>query len=108
LNIDTAIPALLVLGALILWWSSATRAREFAQSYARRFCEQQDWQLLDQTVALSFMRPSRQSGSWQWRRLYRFEFSANGGDRRHGDLVMLGHRLARLRGELENGGHLVE
>ena len=105
---DIAIPTLLLLAALGAWWSSATRAREFAREYARRFCQRQDWQLLDQTVALSFMRPTRQSGQWQWRRLYRFEFSPDGGDRRRGELVMFGHRLASLRGELGDGRHLVE
>jgi len=106
--IDTAIPSLLVLATLGAWWSAATRAREFAREHARRFCERQEWQLLDQTVALEFMRPTRRTGRWQLRRLYRFEFSATGGDRRRGDLVMVGHRLARLRGELADGSHLVE
>lgn len=106
--IDTAIPALLILAILGAWWSAATRAHEFAREYARRFCQNQEWQLLDQTVSLGFMRPTRQNGRWQWRRLYRFEFSATGGDRRRGDLVMFGHRLARLRGELGDGSHLVE
>jgi hypothetical protein len=106
--IDTAIPSLLILAAIAAWWSAATRAREFAREYARRFCERQQWQLLDQTVSLGFMRPIRHYGRWQWRRLYRFEFSATGGDRRRGEVVMFGHRLERLRGELEDGSHLVE
>ena len=69
---DGALGAILVLAALALWWFSATRARELAKSHARRFCQRQEWQLLDQTVALAFMRPTRQTGRWQWRRLYRF------------------------------------
>jgi len=105
---DVAIPAFLILGTLVAWWSSATRAREFAREYARRFCQRQQWQLLDQTVTLGFMRPSREGNNWQLRRLYRFEFSASGGDRRAGELVMYGHRLVSLRGQLEDGGHLVE
>ncbi|MEN1729531.1 MAG: DUF3301 domain-containing protein [Pseudomonadota bacterium] len=105
---DVAIPSILVLATLALWWSSATRAREFAREYARQFCLRQQWQLLDQTVALQFMRPSRRTGRWQLRRSYRFEFSPDGGHRRRGELVMIGHRLVTLRGELEDGGHLIE
>lgn len=105
---DSTIPALLILATLGAWWSAATRAREFAREYARAFCQRQEWQLLDQTVSLGFMRPMRHNGRLQWRRIYRFEFSATGGDRRRGEVIMFGHQLARLRGELEDGGHLVE
>ncbi|AKS41680.1 DUF3301 domain-containing protein [Wenzhouxiangella marina] len=105
---DSAFAALLLLAAVSLWWYSANRAREQAREHARRFCQKQEWQLLDQTVALAFMRPTRASGRWEWRRLYRFEFSPDGGGRRRGEVLMLGDRLAALRGELEDGGHLVE
>lgn len=105
---DGALGAILVLAALALWWFSATRARELAKSHARRFCQRQEWQLLDQTVALAFMRPTRQTGRWQWRRLYRFDFSPDGGRRNGGELVLLGNRLERIYAELDDGTRLVE
>ncbi len=105
---DSLLGAGLILAALALWWHSSNQARELAREHARRFCRKQEWQLLDQTVALVFMRPDRQTGRWQWRRLYRFDFSPDGGSRRSGELVMFGSRLAQVSAELEEGGKLVE
>jgi hypothetical protein len=107
-SLDGAIGALLVLGLLLLWWHSAIQARERARDLARNFCQRQGWQLLDQTVALDSMRPIRNVDRWQWRRRYRFDFSPDGGQRRRGELLMLGMRLERIIAEIEDDHRLID
>ncbi len=101
--LDSAFGGILLLGFFILWWFSAIKARERARDVARRFCEQQGWQLLDQTVALHSMRPARAEDRLQWRRRYRFDFSPDGGQRRGGELVLLGNQLERITADLDDG-----
>jgi hypothetical protein len=105
---DSAIGAMLVLAFLALWWHSAIRARDQARELARRFCERQGWQLLDQTVALASLRPRRIDNGLRWRRIYRFDFSPDGGNRRGGQLTLLGNRLESISAELEDGSSLIE
>ncbi len=95
--------AMLLMGFLVLWWFSAIKARDRARDVASSFCERQGWQLLDQTVALSSMRPVRVEDRLQWRRRYRFDFSPDGGQRRGGELTLLGHRLERITADFDNG-----
>jgi hypothetical protein len=107
-SLDGAIGALLLLGLLLLWWHSAVQARERARQLARQYCERQDWQLLDQTVALSSLRPVRHIDRWFWRRRYRFDFSPDGGQRRRGELLMLGNRLERVIAEIDDDKQLID
>jgi hypothetical protein len=107
-SLNEAVIALLALGGLVLWWHSSVQSRERARHHARGFCQRQGWQLLDQTVALSSMRPRRQRDGWRLWRRYRFEFSPDGGRRRSGDLVLLGRRLERISAEIDGGGRLIE
>jgi len=102
-SLDGTFGAMLLLGFFILWWYSAMKARDRARDVARRFCERQGWQLLDQTVALSSMRPARADDRLQWRRRYRFDFSPDGGQRRGGELTLLGNRLERITADLDDG-----
>ncbi|MCC5863601.1 MAG: DUF3301 domain-containing protein [Wenzhouxiangella sp.] len=105
---DGAIVAFLVLGAVALWWHWSLQAREAARHHARAFCQRQGWQLLDQTVALGALWPVRDGDHLRLRRIYGFDFSPDGGARRHADLVMIGPRLVQISAELEDGGRLIE
>ncbi|NBD96276.1 MAG: DUF3301 domain-containing protein [Gammaproteobacteria bacterium] len=100
--------ALLALGAAVVFWISAVNARDRARLLARDFCQRQGWQLLDQTVALSSLRPVRTGEGLRWQRRYRFDFSPEGTDRRRGELTLAGNRVIRVWGELEAGGRLIE
>jgi len=54
-------------------------------------------QLLDDTVAISSLRLARNDdGRLLLRRVYDFEYSDTGDNRRHGSVVMLGHRVVVL------------
>ncbi|MDT8438160.1 MAG: DUF3301 domain-containing protein [Wenzhouxiangellaceae bacterium] len=96
---DSLWPALLLLGALLMWWHAAMRALDQARNTARAFCRAQRWQLLDQTVALDRTRLARgPNGLCLWRR-WRFEFSSDGSDRLSGGLVMRAGRLIEIWGD---------
>ncbi len=107
-GLEGPIAALLLLAATIVFWLSAVNARDRARELARRFCKRQGWQLLDQTVALRSLRPVRSAEGMRWQRRYRFDFSPEGTGRRAGELTLMGQRLVRVWGELEDGGRLIE
>lgn len=105
---DIAFAAILLLAAVALWWLSAVNARERAREAARAFCLRNRWQLLDQTVALRWLRPIRDGERWCLHRRYRFEFSPDGGRRFRGEVQFNGARVARILAELEDGQMIEE
>lgn len=77
--------ALLLLGAAVAVWMDALRAREAALDAGREACERYGVQFLDDTVAFARLRLVRdENGRLGLQRLYRFEFSENGSNRRSG------------------------
>ena len=89
------IAILLVL--LVGWlWLDTLRAREMAVGLARRACERDQVQFLDQAVALRQLGLRWTRDGIRVRRQYRFEFSEEGTGRRYGHLVLLGLRLECL------------
>ena len=61
-------------------------------------CQRQKVQFLDQTVALSRLKPVRlNTGSLGWQRHYRFEFTDDGARRDTGHLTLDGHRITFVR-----------
>jgi hypothetical protein len=82
------------------FWYDSMRARERAVALGRRACEREGLQFLDETVLCTRTRPARAAdGRVRLRRVYRFEFSDDGVNRRGGELVLLGPALESL--ELE-------
>jgi hypothetical protein len=89
---------LIVAGLIAGYWTSGMRAREVALRAARSACARENVQLLDETVALSRLRLARDgSGRACYRRRYDFEFSDDGGTRRHGEVELLGTRPVALQ-----------
>ena len=84
--------------ALLGWlWFDSMRARERAVAAGARACERDALQLLDETVECVSLRPARNDGGrLVLRRVYRFEFSDNGDNRRVGRIVMLGGEVESL------------
>ena len=80
-----------------LYLLQAQRVRELALQAARRACRLEGVQLLDETVSLRRLSLSRdRAGRWRVWRQYRFEYTADGCDRRAGRVTMLGARLQGL------------
>jgi len=87
----------LVILAYGVFLFQALRVRELALQAARRACEKDDVQLLDQTVSMRRLSLSRDAeGRWRIWRQYHFEYSINGLEREHGSVIMLGNRLQAL------------
>ena len=92
---DLAIIAL--PAAFIAFWWTGSRARELAVEHARRACQQQQVQFLDQSVALSSLKLVRsQGGSAGFRRIYGFEFADHVDHRDRGTVTMNGQTLASV------------
>ena len=86
--------SLAVLGFL---WYDSMRAREHAVAAGASACVREGLQLLDETVECVSLRPARNAaGRLVLRRMYRFEFSDTGDNRRSGSVVMLGGEVESL------------
>ncbi len=91
------IASLVLLGALGWFWLDSLRARDAAVAAARRACESEGLQLLDDTVSVAGIKPERDdAGALRLRRFYNFEYSDTGDNRRRGSVVMLGQRVILL------------
>jgi uncharacterized protein DUF3301 len=89
--------ALVLLGCFGWFWMDTLRARETALAAARRACEGEGLQLLDETVAVERLRPGRDDeGRLALRRDYVFEYSRDGADRHRGALTLLGREVTLL------------
>lgn len=95
----------MVLGALGAWfWMDSLRARERALHVCGGACRRVEVQLLDDTVVLCGLGVGRsERGYLQLRRRYRFEFSTNGSDRWHGQVVLLGLAVQSVQLDQPNG-----
>lgn len=89
--------ALAALAMLAWLWFDSMRARERAVAAGARACEREGLQFLDETVECVSLRPVRAgSGQVALKRVYRFEFSDNGDNRRAGSISMLGGEVESL------------
>ncbi|MGH8634870.1 MAG: DUF3301 domain-containing protein [Burkholderiales bacterium] len=88
---------ILILGGLAWLWFDSLKAREAAIRAARAVCASEGLMLLDDTVAISGLKPARgENGHLRLQRAYDFEYSDTGNNRLKGSLVLLGHRLVIL------------
>ncbi len=92
-----------LFGAAGLFWLDSARARELANAISRVSCEQRGVQLLDDTVAFARMGLRWTRDGLRIRRMFRFEFSAEGVGRRTGYVLLLGTRLERVELDLPSG-----
>lgn len=89
--------AILVIVAALGFWVDSLRARERALAAGRAACARYGVQLLDETVVASALRLARdREGRLRIRRVFAFEFSDTGNNRRHGSVVILGAEVQDL------------
>lgn len=87
----------LTLLALAGLWYSSFRAQEAGVRYVRRACEEEGLQLLDETIALNRIRLRRdETGRLAIMRVYGFEYSDTGDNRRKGSVHLLGDKVILL------------
>ncbi len=85
----------LLAAAAAVWflWDSL-KAREAANAAIRPACRAEGLLFLDDTVALQAVRPARgEDGRVRLARVYRFEYSDTGDNRRRGTVALLGDRI---------------
>jgi hypothetical protein len=89
--------AIILVIAVFAFWIDSLRAREKALDAGRAACERNGLQLLDETVAGAGLRLARnEEGELRIRRVFVFEFSDNGNNRRRGSIVVLGANVQDL------------
>ncbi|RKZ40455.1 MAG: DUF3301 domain-containing protein [Gammaproteobacteria bacterium] len=91
------ITLLAILGFGAWFWYDTLQCQEIAKSFAKQMCAQLQLQLLDDTLALVRLRLKRNHrGRLSLQRVYQFEFSDGGYNRRQGTLIMRGISLEML------------
>lgn len=95
---------LVALGLAVWFWIDTLRTRERAIFAAGRACKELGAQLLDQTVSLESIKPMRSKrGRLMFRRIYGFDFSIAGYERRRGRAFMAGQALEQVQIDAEQG-----
>ncbi|MCX7175700.1 MAG: DUF3301 domain-containing protein [Proteobacteria bacterium] len=86
--------SLVVIGGVVWLWFDSLKARDSAIAAARNACAMEGLLLLDDTVAIASLKPARDGdGQLKLRRVYEFEYSDTGNNRRQGSMVLQGHRV---------------
>lgn len=89
---------LLGFGLLAWFWQDSLRTRERAIRAAAQACKEIGAQLLDQTVSLESIKPARnRRGHLIFKRIYGFDFSVAGYERRRGRAIMAGQVLEQMQ-----------
>ena len=89
--------ALLALFALVWLWFGSLSAREAGIRAVRSACQADSLQLLDETIAIRSVKLARNDeGRMVLLRIYEFEYSDTGDNRRRGTVHMLGSRVTLL------------
>ena len=88
---------LLLIGAGVWFWLDSLKAREIAIQAAAVACADEGLQFLDETASVRSLRLARDDeGKLRLRRIYGFEFSDTGDNRRAGSLSLLGREVEWL------------
>ena len=88
---------LLVIAAIAWLWHDSLGAREAAVHAARAACAAEGLMFLDDTVAVTSLKPARDDeGRLKLQRAYEFEYSDTGNNRIKGSIVLLGNRVTLL------------
>ncbi|WP_045225975.1 DUF3301 domain-containing protein [Methyloterricola oryzae] len=83
--------------ALVWFWFDSLAAREAGVAAARKACQSEGLQLLDETIALERVRFGRnERGTLMLNRVYAFEYSDTGNNRLRGSVHLLGSRVTLL------------
>lgn len=85
-----------VLIAIAIWHQH--KLNRVALAYALGYCQKQNMQLLDQSVALKRIRVTKSADNLPaFERCYRFEFSLRGDRRYNGWVTLVGQKLTSIK-----------
>jgi len=89
---------LCLAGAGAWFWLDSLKSREIAIGAAEAACADEGFQFLDQTATVRSLRLARDDGGrLRLRRIYGFEYSDTGDNRRTGSLALLGRDIEWLQ-----------
>ncbi len=99
--------ALLALG--FWFWINNLRAREIALRHSAQTCRSLAVQFLDDTVSISRLGVGRErDGTLSLQRVYRFEFSVHGSERREGRIAMQGFTVKAIHMDHPDGPIVIQ
>jgi hypothetical protein len=88
---------LLLIGAGVWFWLDTLKAREIGIRAAQAACAEEGLQFLDETVVGRSVKVARdEDGRLQLCRIYDFEYSDTGDNRRQGSVTLLGQQVEWL------------
>ena len=91
----------LLMGVIYYWWRSSEQ-HAVALSSARKYCQERDIQLLDDTLAFNKYSFTRANNKRKYlARIYVFDFCQDGQDRHKGEIVLSGYSVIRVMLETE-------
>lgn len=96
------------VGALVAAWLWATGARERVDRIGREICAELEVQRLDESVTLRRIGIARAPWGMALSRVFSFEFSTNGADRRRADVCLFGRYPAWVRVDHPDGPILID
>lgn len=92
------IAGIILISALLLYWSNAKKAQEYVYQLVKNHCQQLQLQMLDDYVALSQLSWQRgPTGKIEWLRSYVFEFTSTGEERYQGMIQIRGYRVQMIK-----------
>ncbi|MEO5326803.1 MAG: DUF3301 domain-containing protein [Magnetococcus sp. THC-1_WYH] len=87
-------------------WFASMRAREKSHETARELCKSMGVELLDDTVALSYMGLKRNDmGRLVLKRVYDFKYLEGEMTLRHGAIILSGYTLESCLVDIHGAGH---
>ena len=99
-----ALLLLALLAVILLFWYESLRIREAVTAMCRKICERTGVQLLDQSVSLASISIRRSPRNrLHVYRVYQFDVSTSGADRRPGYVILAGKSVEAIHVEEEEG-----
>ncbi len=89
----STLSGILLFGFIVWFWLDSARARELATAICAEACRQRDVQFLDQTVVVMRIGVRWTHEGIRLRRIFRFDFSEEGVERRSGHVTIIGIRM---------------
>lgn len=89
----------LLITVAAIWWQGQG-VKSVALSKVKKYCEDQDIQLLDESLIMKRLWLTRgETGAVQLKRTFQFEFTSTGEHRYLGFVVMVGWRVVQLEAQ---------
>ena len=87
---------LLLVLVVTYWWKSRDQ-HAFALVSARKYCQEREIQLLDDTLSFrKFAMTKAGNNRRYFSRIYTFDFCRDGEDRHQGEIVLAGRRVLQV------------